>query len=177
MTVGVLSIQPKIPDISVRNQTERTISVRSDLNIWYHLWKWSTLTCPVISVGRTEMSLSIWQNCCPQYRTFVSCFNTRTITKHAVACNWVGSVKPECTFPLCTWISNISNQTFCWMEGALNSLLLIRARNNFLADRKWGTRDILFKTRLLIVSTLAGVLENFAYCSCTREYSGPSLSS
>ena len=23
--------------------------------------------------GRTEMSLSIWQNCCPQYRPFVSC--------------------------------------------------------------------------------------------------------
>ena len=26
-----------------------------------------------LSVGRTEMSLSIWQNCCPQYRSFVSC--------------------------------------------------------------------------------------------------------
>ena len=24
-------------------------------------------------VGRTEMSLSIWQNCCPQNRSFESC--------------------------------------------------------------------------------------------------------
>jgi len=37
------------------------------------LWRWSTLTGPVISVGRTEMSLSIWQNCCPMHRSFVSC--------------------------------------------------------------------------------------------------------
>ena len=27
---------------------------------------------PVISVGRTKMSLSTWQNYCPQYRSFVS---------------------------------------------------------------------------------------------------------
>ena len=34
---GALSIQPKIPEISVRNQMERTISVLSDRNIWDHL--------------------------------------------------------------------------------------------------------------------------------------------
>ena len=27
----------------------------------------------VISVGRTEMCLTICQNCCPQYSSFVSC--------------------------------------------------------------------------------------------------------
>ena len=43
--------------------------------------------------GLTEMSLSIWQNCCPQYRSFI--LFTRTITKRAVA--WVGSVQPEYT--------------------------------------------------------------------------------
>ena len=32
----------------------------------------ATLTGPVMSVGRSEMSLSICQNCCPQYRSFVS---------------------------------------------------------------------------------------------------------
>ena len=32
-----LSIQPQIPEISVRNQMERTISVRSDRNIWDNL--------------------------------------------------------------------------------------------------------------------------------------------
>ena len=34
---GVLSVQPKILEISVRNKMEWTISVRSDRNIWDHL--------------------------------------------------------------------------------------------------------------------------------------------
>ena len=45
--------QPKIPEISVRNQMERTISIRS---IWDHLSRWSTSTGQATSVGRTEMS-------------------------------------------------------------------------------------------------------------------------
>ena len=70
---GPLSVQPKISEIFLRNQQmERTISVRSDRNIWEHLWRWSTLTGLVISVGQTNMSLCTWQNCCPQYRSFVS---------------------------------------------------------------------------------------------------------
>ena len=37
-SLGALSIQPKIPNISIRNQLmELTISVRSDRNIWDHL--------------------------------------------------------------------------------------------------------------------------------------------
>ena len=31
------------------------------------------LVWSLLSVGRTEMSLSIWQNCCPQCRSFESC--------------------------------------------------------------------------------------------------------
>ena len=54
-----LFIQPKLPKISVRNQMERTILVRTDRNIWNHLGRWSTLTGMVISVGQTEMSFSI----------------------------------------------------------------------------------------------------------------------
>ena len=52
---------------------ERTISVWSDRNIRDQLWRWSTLTGLDISVGRNEMSPSIWQNCCSQYRSFVFC--------------------------------------------------------------------------------------------------------
>ena len=59
---GALSIQPQIPEISVGNQMERTISVRSDQNIWdIFEGARSTLNGPVISVGWTEMSPSIWQ--------------------------------------------------------------------------------------------------------------------
>ena len=52
----------KFRKISVGNQIERTISVRSYQNIW-DIFEGgrSTLKGPVISVGWTEMSLSIWQ--------------------------------------------------------------------------------------------------------------------
>ena len=38
----VLSIMPKIPEISVAIQMERIVSVSSDRNIWDHLWRWFT---------------------------------------------------------------------------------------------------------------------------------------
>ena len=38
----VLSIMPKIPEISVAIQMERFVSVFSDRNIRNHLWRWST---------------------------------------------------------------------------------------------------------------------------------------
>ena len=68
-----LSIQPKIPEISddASKGTDHFRYIRDQL------WSWSSLTGPVISVGRTEMSRSIWQNCCPQYRSFVFCNQTR----------------------------------------------------------------------------------------------------
>ena len=83
------------------HQMEVTFSVWSDRNIRDHLWRWSTLIGPVISVGRTEIPLSNRQNCFPQYRSFVSCLHWRIISKRAVA--WVGSVQPECTLQLGTW--------------------------------------------------------------------------
>ena len=39
---GVLSIMPKIPEISFGIQMERSVSVSSDQNIPDHLWRWST---------------------------------------------------------------------------------------------------------------------------------------
>ena len=38
----VLSIMPKIPEISVGIQMIRSVSVSSDRNIRDHLWRWST---------------------------------------------------------------------------------------------------------------------------------------
>ena len=38
----VLSIMPKIPEISVGIQMIRSVSVSSDRNIRVHLWRWST---------------------------------------------------------------------------------------------------------------------------------------
>ena len=40
----VLSIMPKVPEILVGSQMERSVSVSSDRNIRDHLWRWSTLT-------------------------------------------------------------------------------------------------------------------------------------
>ena len=41
-TYGVFSIMPKIPEISVGIQMEKSVSVSSDRNIRDHLWRWST---------------------------------------------------------------------------------------------------------------------------------------
>ena len=38
----VLSIMPKIPEISAGIQMEKSVSVSSDRNIRDHLWRWST---------------------------------------------------------------------------------------------------------------------------------------
>ena len=83
-----------------RLEMKRTSSVRSDWNIWGHLWRWSTLTGPVISVGPTELSLSILTKLFSLVPLFCILL-TRTITRRAVA--WVGSVQTECTVPLGTW--------------------------------------------------------------------------
>ena len=39
---GVFSIMPRIPEISVGIQMERSVPVSYDQNIRYHLWRWST---------------------------------------------------------------------------------------------------------------------------------------
>ena len=77
--VGRFSFNPKSRRIRLIHQMERRISVWFDRNTWDQLWRLSALTGLVISVGLTEMSLSIWQNCYPQYPSFVYILLTRTI--------------------------------------------------------------------------------------------------
>ena len=70
---------------------EQTISVWSYQNIGDQLWMWSTLTGRVILFGRTEMSLSMWQNCCPQYSSFVSSLQEQyqnALWYGSGLCNW-----------------------------------------------------------------------------------------
>ena len=97
---GRFPFKSKFRTFRLVHQMERTISVWSDRNFRDQLWRWSTLTGLVISVGQTEMSLSVWQNFCPQAVPLFCILLSRTITKRAVA--WVGSVQPECTVPLST---------------------------------------------------------------------------
>ena len=96
--VRALSIQPKIPEISVRNGTDQFGSVR--LEYLVTPLKVVHLTGPVISVGPTELSLSILTKLFSLVPLFCILL-TRTITRRAVA--WVGSVQTECTVPLGTW--------------------------------------------------------------------------
>ena len=63
------------------------ISVWSDRNIRDQLWWWSTLTGLIISDSRTEMSLSIWHNSCPQYRSFISLFQERLDFEQSLFCS------------------------------------------------------------------------------------------
>ena len=112
--LGRLSIHLKIPEISVTNQMEQTILVRSYRNIWGYLWRWSTLTSPIISISRTEMCLFI-------SALFVSCLQ---MTKRAVA--WVGSVQPECTVRLGTWNFRILKSKFLSNESGLGTGIINR---------------------------------------------------
>ena len=58
-------------------------SVRSDRNTWDNLWRWSTLTGPVIFVGRTKMSLIIWKHCWPSTALLRPAYksNNQTVTR------------------------------------------------------------------------------------------------
>ena len=103
-------IEPKTPDILVRNQTELTTSVWSVRNIWNQLWRWSTLT--VRSYRNVFFQLTKLLSPVPLFCILL----TRTITKRAVA--WVGSVQPQCTVPLVRGVSEISYRNFCWMGSA-----------------------------------------------------------
>ena len=47
----------------------------------------STLTGLVISDSQTEMSLSIWRNSCPQYRSFISLFQERLDFEQSLFCS------------------------------------------------------------------------------------------
>ena len=70
---------------------EGTISVRSDRNIWDHLWRFANF-------GQSDRNVPfhLTKLMCP---VPLFCFLlTRTITKRAVA--WVGFVQPECIVPL-----------------------------------------------------------------------------
>ena len=47
----------------------------------------STLTGLVISDSQTEMSLSIWRNSCPQYRSFISLFQEPLVFEQSLFCS------------------------------------------------------------------------------------------
>ena len=88
---------------------ERTISVWSDRNIRGQLWRWSTLTSLVSSVG-----LTIWQNCCCQYCSFVSCLQEQYAW-------WLrsGLCNGNVPFYWACEISKTSNWNFCGVESTL----------------------------------------------------------
>ena len=47
----------------------------------------STLTGLVISDSQTEMSLSIWRNSCPKYRSFISLFQEPLVFEQSLFCS------------------------------------------------------------------------------------------
>ena len=97
---------------------ERTILVWSDRNIRDQLRKWSTLTGPVISIGRTELTKLLSP-------VLLFCILlTITITMSNVPVAWVGSVQPECMFHWARGISEISNRFFFFLlHGSARNLI------------------------------------------------------
>ena len=60
------------------------------------------LTGLVISVGRTEMSLSIWQNCCPQYPSFCRYTAYKNNKHHTIARGLVSGLSNR-TWKFCSF--------------------------------------------------------------------------
>ena len=98
---GRFPFNPKFQKFQLVHQMEWTISVWSNWNIRDQLWRWSTLTGLVISVGRSDWNVPFHLTNLLSPVPLFCILLTRTITKHAVA--WVGSVQPECTISLGTW--------------------------------------------------------------------------
>ena len=114
---GALSIQPKYPQVLIRNQMERTISVRSDRNIWDKLWRWFTLTSPLISVGPTEKSLPFDKIVVPSTALlYPSCSRNNKQTRGGL--ERICETGMNFTLYWARGIFKISNQNFCWMESA-----------------------------------------------------------
>ena len=69
MNLGVLSIMPKILEISVAIQMQKSVSVSSNRNIRDHLWRWSTYFGWNIPIGiRSSGSLLLLGNSEKEYK-------------------------------------------------------------------------------------------------------------
>ena len=108
-SIGGLSIQPQIPEISVgtSNGTDHFGLVRPE---------YSGPALKVVHFDRTgHFGRSDRNAPFPLTKSLspvpLFCIMTRTITKCAVA--WVGSVQRICTVSLAREISEISNRNFC----------------------------------------------------------------
>ena len=138
---GVLSIQPQIPEISVGNQMERTISVRSDQNIWDYLWRWSVYFERSGHFGWLDWNVPFHlTNCCPKYGSFVSC-----LQEQSQNARWLGSGPCDRNVPfhLARRISEVSNGNFCWMKSAQGEWQLIG-----LNEVEEGERRKIIKSRI-----------------------------
>ena len=94
---GHLFIQPSFRKFWWKaNRTDHYGSVWQEYLTTPFNW-WSTLDCPT---GMTEMTLSIWHNCCPCSYSSVSCLQLPTQTHSGLG---LRSVQLECTVPLGVW--------------------------------------------------------------------------
>ena len=83
---GRFPLSPKFRTFRLEIKWNGTISAQPNRNIWAHLGRWSTLTSLIISVNQTEMPLL--QNCCSQYRSFVTCLQEQWPNVRCLGSNW-----------------------------------------------------------------------------------------
>ena len=124
---GTLLLPQKFWIFWLEIKMKQTILDWSDQNIWDHLWRWSTLTGPVILVIQTGMSLFIWQKLIVVPDTAhlycASLTSTHTIFKCVVA--WIGTAQLEYTPPLGMWNFWNFKLDYFW-NGKWPEFLLVR---------------------------------------------------
>ena len=169
---------------------EQTISVRSDRNVWHHLWRWSTLTGLVISVDKivvpsTALLNPVYKNntqtrgglgrvCATgMYRSIghVVCYTAvlRVVEQPSGALH--DDTKNGCVADY--WhvefqISKFRNRNFFWMESAWGSfaaiwlLLVLYVRSRSHPYRLWSSLQMRKQADLRNVS--AGYERNCWNC-------------
>ena len=114
---------------------ERIISVWSDRNIRDQLWSRSTLTGLVISVGRTEMTLSIWQNVVPSTALLYPAYKNNNQTRGGLGRVWAaGMYRPvrQVEFP--------KFRTGIFVEWKAPKVTILRLSTTFWTRNEQGER-------------------------------------
>ena len=124
---GTFLIPPKFRKFWLEIKMKQTILVWSNQNIWDHLWRWSTLTGPVILVIQTGMSLFIGQKSIvvPSTAHLYCASLTITHTKFKCVVAWIGTAQLEYTLPLDIWNFQNFKLDYFW-NGKCPEFLLVR---------------------------------------------------
>ena len=115
--LGAVHSTQKFRKFQLVHYMERTISVSSDHNIWDQIWRWSTLTGLVFSVGQTNFPFPFDKIVVPSTALLYPAYKDN----NQMGCG----LGQACATGLCSSIGHLEfpkfqTGIFCWMESTLD---------------------------------------------------------